>query len=168
MIRDLSGFSLEELGEYFSFEKIDKMTEYDLADSIGRDEETGEWFPKDEFNNRLSAEDIKERRLQLKKMVIERERELGVYYDEKDLRELLGNGHYRENKGYNKYGEYCCNKCKQFKPRNVEYYPKDRQRVDGLGYTCRECLKSYSKDYYQRKKEREKEKLKQKSQIRFE
>jgi len=168
MFYDLSNWSQEDLDSMLSFEKIDKMTEFDLADSIGHNLETGEWFPRDKLNNRLSAEDIKERRLQLKRMVIEREIELGVLYDKRDLPELLGMGHYRENKGYNKYGEYCCNKCKQYKPRNVEYYPKDRQRVDGLGYTCRECLKSYSKEYYQRKKERQKEKQKEENQTKFE
>lgn len=128
----------------------------------------GKPYPTDINGKILTEQEIKEERLNLKRQYYQRLLELDLIDNTPVIREKMGLGHYRENKGYNKYGEYCCNKCKQFKPRNVEYYPKDGERVDGLGYTCRECLKSYSKEYYRRKKEREKEKLKQKSQIRFE
>ena len=167
MIDDLSNCSLEDLEEFFSFNKIDKMRDVDLGDGVGYDEETGEYFPVDSFKRRLTEQEIKDRKLQLKRMVIAREQELGVIYDEKALPELLGMGHYRENKGYNKYNEWCCNKCHQYKPRTVNYYPKDRQRTDGLGYTCRECLKSYSKEYYQKKREKKEEKENKQNGIRW-
>lgn len=39
-----------------------------------------------------------------------------------------------------------CNKCNKRKP--LSDYNKDKNRKDGFQYTCRECHKHYSHDYY--------------------
>ena len=100
----------------------------------------------------LTEDELKERRLEFKQAYYIKMLELGLFADTAELREKYGFGYYRENKGYNKYNEWCCSQCKEYKPRTVEYFPKDKRRAYGLGYVCRECSKSNSRAYYKQKK----------------
>lgn len=137
---------------------------YSEEELLSLDIDSKEDFPDYFFTwggfRKISEEEMKEQRLELKRDYYRKLLQLGLIDYTPDLDEKLGYGHYRENKGYNKYNEWCCNKCKQYKPRTIEFYPKDRKRKDGLGYTCRECLKAYSKNYYQKKLERKAEEKK--------
>lgn len=111
-------------------------------------------YPTDIDGNILTEQQKKEERLRIKRNYYQRMLELDLIAYTPELQLKMGLGHYRENKGYNKFEEWCCNKCKTYKPRTVEYFPKDKNRKrDGLGYTCRDCLKSYSNKRYQEKKE---------------
>ena len=111
-------------------------------------------YPTDIDGNILTEEQKKEERLRIKRNYYQRMLELDLIAYTPELQQKMGLGHYRENKGYNRFEEWCCNKCKIYKPRTVEYFPKDKNRKkDGLGYTCRDCINAYSNQRYRQKKE---------------
>lgn len=46
----------------------------------------------------------------------------------------------------NTLGGYTCYKCKRTLPRTPEYFPKNKNKPDGLTYICKECMKKYTQE----------------------
>ena len=157
---DFKECELEDFETIFTFDYVDRLKDHELSDQIDI-KDNWEIIPLDSEGRVLTPEDIKERRQELKRRMVIRQQELGVIFDPDFLYNELGMGVYRENYGYNRFGEWCCSQCKVYKPRKIAFFPRDKRRRDGLGYICRECSKKNSKDYYETKgKKKREQKLK--------